>query len=162
VVDLPAGALRLVAVRGEPGLQAGVGVAQAIVGAEVPGVDRRAARQLAGGDPTLADSGLGHRDANLDVGVGVPEAVVANIGRPGGPDALVLQVAPERPQRLALGGGQFGDRHAGPNAQGGLWLAVLDLGVGVLGVLRYCHDLSLLHALPRATRKGGACWLTLA
>jgi hypothetical protein len=56
-----------VAVLREPGLQAGVGVAQAIVGAEVPGADHGPARQLAGGDPTLPDGTGGHRDRDADL-----------------------------------------------------------------------------------------------
>src|SRR5215210_8133222 len=51
VVDLPGSASRLAAVRCPPGFQAGVGVPQPIVGAEVPGGGGGAARQRAGGDP---------------------------------------------------------------------------------------------------------------
>jgi hypothetical protein len=143
-----------VAVLGKPGLQAGVGVTQAIVGAQVPGAGHGAARQRTGGHPTLADGTGGHRDrdADLHVGVGLPEAVVADIGRTGGPNAVVLQVVPERPQRLALGGGQLGDRHPGPHAQHGLRVAVLHLDVVGFGVLGRCHDLSLPH--ERAGRAG--------
>jgi hypothetical protein len=55
----------------QPGLEAGVGVAQAIVGAQVPGAGHGPARQLAGGDPTLPDAALGHRDRDADLDIGL-------------------------------------------------------------------------------------------
>jgi hypothetical protein len=138
VVDLPARTGWLVAVLLELGLEVSVGVTQTVMGAKVPGADHLAARQLTGGDPTLPDGTCGHRDADLDVGLGLPEAVVANKGRAGRPTAVLLQMTTQRPQRLALGGGQVCHRHAGSDAQQGLGVALLHLeGVGrpVLGAL---------------------------
>jgi hypothetical protein len=72
------------------------------------------------------------RPGPLDVRLCVPDGVVANSVRTGRPDALVPQVAPERPERVALGGGQLSDRRAGLTLSTS-WVAVLDLGVVGLG-----------------------------
>ena len=61
-----------------------------------------------------------------------------------GPAAMVLQVVTERPQGLALGGGQLGNRHAGPDAQHGLGVGMLDLGVVCL--------------TGPSRMNGGVCW----
>jgi hypothetical protein len=62
----------------QPRLEAAVGFAEPIVGADVAGADCGAPGELPACDPSFAGHRVGDWDVHLDIGLRLPEGVVAD------------------------------------------------------------------------------------